>query len=166
MALEKTLESPLDCKDIKPVSPKGNQSWIFIGRTDAEAEALILWPPYAKNWLIWKGPWYWERLKVGGKGNSEEEMVGCHHRHDGHEFEQAPGFGNGQESLACCSPWDCKESDTNEWLKWLTELQILPNTDFMKMLAGHNYINSCSLSRLLYKKALDKDFWEEQFGKI
>ena len=109
VVLEKTLESPLDCKEIQPVHPKGNQSWIFIGRTDAEDEAPILWPPDAKNWLIWKDPdagkdWTWEE-----KGMTEDEMVGRHHRLDGHEFEQALGCGEGQGSLACCSPWGHKE---------------------------------------------------------
>ena len=115
--LEKTLESPLDCKEIKPVNPKGNQSWIFIGRTDAEAEALILWPPDAKSWLIWKDPdagkdWRWEKVMT------EVKMVGWHHWLDGHEFEQALGDGDGQGSLACCSPWGRKESDTTEWLNY------------------------------------------------
>ena len=118
--LEKTLESPLDCKGIKPVNPKVNQSWIFIGRTDAEAEAPVLWPPDVKNWLIWKDPdagkdWKWE------KRTREDEMVGWHHWLDGHEFEYASGVSDGQGSLACCSPWDHKESDITEWLNW-TEL--------------------------------------------
>ena len=103
--LEKTLESPLDSKEIQPVHPKRNESWIFTGRTDAEAETPILWPPDAKNWLIWKDPdarkdWNWEE-----KGMTENEMVGWHHWLNGHEFEQAPGVGDGQGSLACCSPW-------------------------------------------------------------
>ena len=117
MILEKTLKSPLDCKEIQPVHPKGNQSWIFIGRTDAEAEAPILWPPDAKNWLLGKDPdagKYW-RLE---KGMPEDEMVGWHHRVDGHDFEQAPGVGDGQGSLVCCSPWSRKESDTFEQLNW------------------------------------------------
>ena len=87
VVLEKTLESPLDCKEIQPVHPKGNQFWIFVGRADAEAETPILWPPDAKNWLIWKDPdagkdWRWE-----GKVMTEDELVGWHHRLDGHEFE-------------------------------------------------------------------------------
>ena len=117
VVLEKTLESSLDCKEILPVHPKGNQSWMFIRRTDAEAETPILWPPDTKNWLIWKNPdagtdWRWE------KGMTENEMVGWHHRLDGHEFEQPLGVGNGQGDLACCSPWGHKESDTIEWLNW------------------------------------------------
>ena len=116
--LEKTLESPLDCKEIKPVNPKGNQSLIFIGRTDAEAETPILWPSDGKNWLLKKDldagkDWRQE------KGTIEDEMVGCHHQFDGHEFEQAPRVGDGQGSLACCSPWGRKESDTTERLNWI-----------------------------------------------
>ena len=116
VVLEKTLESPLDCKEIKPVHPKGNQSWIFIGRTDAEAEALILWPPDAKSWLIWKDPVSGKDWRQEEKVMTEDKMVGWHHWLDGHEFEQAWGDGDGQGSLACCSPWGRKESDTTEWL--------------------------------------------------
>ena len=102
VVLEKTLESPLDCKEIKPVNFKGNQSWIFIGRTVAEAS--ILWPPDVKNWLIWKDPdagkdWRWE------KGMTEDETVERHHWLEGHEFEQALGVCDGLGSLACYSPW-------------------------------------------------------------
>ena len=117
VVLEKTPKSTLDCKEIQPVHPKGNQSWIFIGRTDGEAETPILWPPAMKNRLIGKDSdagkdWRWE------KGMTEDEMVGWDHRHNGHEFEQAPGVGDGQGSLVCCSPWGCKESDTTERLNW------------------------------------------------
>ena len=117
VVLEKTLESPLDCKEIQPVHPKGNQSWIFIGRTDAEAETSIFWPPDAKKWLIWKNPdagkdWRWE------KGTTEDEMVGWNHQVDGHEFEWASGVGDGQGGLACCSSWRRKELDTTEWPNW------------------------------------------------
>ena len=124
--LEKTLESPLDCEEIQSVNPKGNQSWIYIGRTDAEAETPILWPPDVKNWLIWEDSdagkdWRWEE-----KGTTEDEMVGWHHWLDGHEFEQALGVGDGQGSLACCSPWGCKESDTAERLNWIQLLWRVP----------------------------------------
>ena len=124
---EKTLESPLDCKKIQPVHPKGNQSWIFIGRTDDEAETPILWPLDAKNWLTGKDSdagkdWRWEQ-----KGMTEDEMVGWHHWLDGYEFEQPLGAGDRQGSLVCCSPWGCKELDTTERLNWtdsfLTGLQ-------------------------------------------
>ena len=104
--LEKTLESPLDCKKIKSINPKGNQSWTFIGGTDAEAEAPILWLPDAKSWLIGKDPDVGKDRRQEEKGTTEDEMVGWHCQLDRHEFEQDPGVGDGQGSLACCSPWD------------------------------------------------------------
>ena len=117
VVLEKTLESSLDFKEITLVNSKGNQSWIFIGRTDSKADAAILWPPDVKNWLIWKDSdagkdWRWE------KGMTEEEMLGWHQQLNGHEFKQARtlGVGDGQGSLACCSPWGCKEPDKTERL--------------------------------------------------
>ena len=114
--LEKTLESPLDSKEIRPVHPKGNQSWIFIGRTDAEAEVPTLWPPDAKNWLTGKDPDAGQDWRGEEKGMTEDEMVGWRHRHNGHEFEQAPGDAEGQGSLACCSPLSLRESDaTKQW---------------------------------------------------
>ena len=121
VVLKKTLESPLDCKVIQPVHPKGNQSWIFIGRTDAEAETPILWLPDAKNWLTGKDPvagkdWRWDE-----KGMTEDEMVGWRRWLNGCDFEQTPGAGDAQGSLVYCSPWGCKESDLTEWLNW-TEL--------------------------------------------
>ena len=121
VVLEKALESPWDSKEIQPVHPKGNQSWIFIGRTDVEAETPILRPPDGKNWLIGKDPDAGKDWRQEEKGMTEDEMVGWHHWFDRHEFEQAPGVGEGQGSLACCSPWDRKESDTTERLNW-TEL--------------------------------------------
>ena len=123
VVLEKTPESPLDCK-IKPVSPKGNKSWIFIGRADAEAETPILWPPDVKNRLNEKkNPDAWKEWRQEEKGTAENEMVGCHHWLVGHKFEQAPGFGDGQGSLACYCPWGCKESDQlSDWTK-LTEVE-------------------------------------------
>ena len=114
--LEKTLESPLDCKEIQPVHPKGNQSWIFIGRTDAEAEALILWLPDAKNWLIGKDPYAGKDGRWEKKETTEDEIVGWHHWLNGYKFEQTLGVGDRQGSLACFSPWGCKESDTTERL--------------------------------------------------
>ena len=118
MKLEKTLEGPLDCKEIQPVHPRGNQSWIFIGRTDVVAETPVLWLPDAKNWLIWKDPDTGKDWRQEEKGTTEDEMVGWHQRLAGHEFESAPGVGDGQGGLACCSPWGRKESDTTEWLNW------------------------------------------------
>ena len=112
------FENPLDCKEIKPVNRKGNQSWVFIGRTDAEAETPIIWPPDAKNWLTEKDPDAGKDWRQEEKGTTEDEMVGWHHQLDGHEFEQAPEVGDGQGSLECCSPWGCKELDMIEQLKW------------------------------------------------
>ena len=118
VVLEKTLESPLDCKEIQPVYPKGDQSWVFIGRTDVEAETPILWPPHVKSWLIWEDPDAGRDWGQEEKGMTEDEMAGWHHWLDGPEFEQALGAGDGQGSLACCSPWGQKESDTTERLNW------------------------------------------------
>ena len=120
----KTLQSPLDCKEIKPVNPKGNRSWLFITRTDAEAEAPKLWLPDAKSQLIGKDP---DAGKDWGqeKGVTEDEMVGPHHWLTGHEFEQALGDSEGQGSLACCSPWGLKESDPTEWLNNKDQLSTL-----------------------------------------
>ena len=114
--LEKTLESPLDSKEINPVDPKGNQPWIFIEWTYAEAETPILWPPDVKNWLTGKDPNAGKDSGQEEKGMTEEEMVGWHHWLSGHEFKQASGDYEGQESLVCCSSWGHKESDTTWWL--------------------------------------------------
>ena len=121
VVLEKTLECPLDCKEIHPVHPIGDQSWVFIGRTDAKAETLILWPPHAKSWLIGKDPDAGRHWGQEEKGMTEDEMAGWHHRLDGSEFEWTPGVGDGQGGLACCDSWGHKESDTTERLNW-TEL--------------------------------------------
>ena len=118
MVLAETLESPLDCKEIQPVHPKGNQSWMLTGRTDAEAETPILWPPYVKNWLIWKDPDAWKDWRQEEKGMAEDETVGWHHQLDGHEFEQALGVGDRQGSLVCCSPWVTNsQTRLRDWTK-------------------------------------------------
>ena len=119
MVSEKTLESPLDCKEIQPVHPKGDQSWMFIRRTDVEAETPTLWPPDAKNWLIWKDPDAGKDWRQKEKRMTEDEMVKWHHQIDSHKFEQASGVGDGQGSLVCCSPWGHRESDKTEWLNWI-----------------------------------------------
>ena len=116
VVLEKTFESPLNSKEIKPGNPKGNQSWVFTGRSNAEAETLILWPPDAKSWLIGKNLDAGKDWGQEDKGTTEHEMVGWHHWINGSEFEQTPGDSEGQESLACCSPWGCKELDMTKWL--------------------------------------------------
>ena len=117
----KTFESLLDHKEIQPVNPKGNQSWIFTGRTDAEAETSILWPPHAKRWLIGKDPDAGKDWRQEDKGTTEDEMVGWHHWLNGHEFEWALGVGDVEGSLVCCIPWGYKETDTTERLNWLTD---------------------------------------------
>ena len=127
VVLEKTLESLLDCNEIKPVNPTGNQPWIFIGRNDAEAEAPILWPPDVKNWPIGKDPNAGKDGRQEEKGTTEYETVGWHHWLDGHEFDQAVWVSDGQGSLVCCRPWGHKESDTAEWLNWLTIVSWLVN---------------------------------------
>ena len=117
VVLEKTLESPLDCKEIQPGYPKGDQSWVFIGRTDAEAETPVLWPPHAKSWLTGKDDagrdWGQEE-----KGMTEDEMAGWHHQLDAHEFEWTPEVGDGQGDLACYDSWGCKELDMTERVNW------------------------------------------------
>ena len=118
VVLEKTLENPLDCKEIQPVHPRAEQSWVFIGRTDVEAETPILWPHDAKSWIIWKDPdagidWGQEE-----KGMTEDELAGWHHRLNGHEFGWSPGVGDGQGGLVCCGSWGHKDWDTTERLNW------------------------------------------------
>ena len=127
VVLEKTLENPLDCKEIKPVNPKWNQSWIFIGRTDAEAEAPILWPPDVKSQLIRKDPDAGKDWRQEKKGVTDDKVVGWHYWLNGHEFEQAPGDGEGQGSLACCSPWGCRVRHD-----WVAEQQcIMPKYKYI-----------------------------------
>ena len=118
IVLEKTPESPLDCKDIQPVYSKGDQSWVFIGRTDVEGETPILWPPDANSWLIWKDPDAGKDWGQEEKGTTEDEVAGWHHQLNGHGFGWTPGVGDGQGGLACCCSWGRKESDTTEWLNW------------------------------------------------
>ena len=119
MVLKKTFESPLDFKEVQIVHPKGNQSWVFTGRIDVEAETPIVWPPDEKIWLIWKDPDAEKDWLREEKGTTEDEMVGWHHQLNGHEFGSTPGVGDGQGGLACCSSWGLKESDMTERLNWL-----------------------------------------------
>ena len=134
VVLEKTLESPLECKEIKPVHPKGDQSWVFIGGTDFEAETAIFWPPDAKNWLIGKDPDAGKDWGPEEKGTTEDEMVGWHHRHNGRGFGWAPEIGDGQGGLACCSSWGRRVShDLVTELNW---------TDILSGISGSygNYV--------------------------
>ena len=125
VVLEKTLASPLDCKEIQPVHSKGHQSWVFIGRTDAEAETPVLWPPHAKSWLIGKDSDAGRDWGQEGKWMTEDEMAGWHYQLNGHEFEWTPGVGDGQGGLACCDSWGHKELDTIERLNWTDFTQIV-----------------------------------------
>ena len=124
---EDSWESPLDCKQIQPVHPKGNQSWVFIGRTDIEAETPISWFPDPKTWLFWKDPDAGKDWRQEEKGPTEDKMVGWHHRHNGHEFGWALGVGVRQGGLACCGSWGRKELAITEWLNrtdWVEKLEI------------------------------------------
>ena len=121
VVLVKTLESPLDCKEIQPVHPKGDQAWVFIGRTDVEAETPVLWPPHVKRWLIWKDTDAGKDWRQEEKGLTEDEMVGWHHQLNGREFVWTPGIGDGQGGLVGCGSWGQKESDMTERLNWLTD---------------------------------------------
>ena len=124
----------------KAVTMMGNQFWIFTGRTDAEAETPVLWPPDVKNWLIWKDPDAGEDWRQEEKGTTEDEMVGWHHWLDGHEFEQAPGVGDGQGSLACYSPWGHKELDMTEWLNWTWWWEEAQTNSWGKQTQEENHI--------------------------
>ena len=121
VVLEKTLESPLDCKEIQPVQAKGDESWVFFGRIDVKAESPVLWPPHVKSWLIGKDSDARRDWGQEEKGTTEDEMAGWHHLPNGREFEWTLGDGDGQGGLACCDSWGQKELDTTEWLDW-TEL--------------------------------------------
>ena len=125
VVLDKTLESPLDCKEIQPVHSEGDKPWDFFGRNDAKAETLVLWPPHVKIWLIGKDSDAGRDWGQEEKGMTEDEMAGWHHWLDGSEFEWIPGVGDRQGGLKCCDSWGRKELDTTEWLNW-TEL----NSDF------------------------------------
>ena len=155
VVLEKTLESPLDCKEIQPVHPKADQSWVFIGRTDVEAETPILWPPDAKCWLIWKDPDAGKDWGQEEKGTTDDEIVGWHHRLNGHGFGWTPRIGDGQGGPASCGSWGRKESDMTEWLNW-TELNMasLPliveeERRGRKMVQKALFMNSFEMSKMV-----------------
>jgi len=152
---------PLDCKEIKPVHPKENQSWIFNRRTDAEAEAPVLWPPDSKSQLIRKDCDAGKDWRQEEKGMTEDEMVGWHHWLNGHEFKQAPGDGEGQGSLACCSSWGCKESDTAERLNSNKLLENLQSSFFKEALHLHIFPQADSLSFLAFWQTYSCDPYRE-----
>ena len=134
VVLEKTLESPLDCREIQPVHSKGDQSWYFFGRTDAKAETPVLWPPHVKSWLTGKDFWCWEDWGQEEKGTTEDEMVGWHHQLNGHGFGWTLGVGDGQGGLVCCDSWDHRVGHN-----WATELNWTELTLFLPFL----YLRIC-----------------------
>ena len=158
--LEKTVESPLDCKEIQPVHPKGDQSWVFIGRTDAEA--AILWPPDGKSWLTGKDPDAGIDWRQEEKRMTEDEMVGWHHQLNGHELEQVLGDGKGQGSLACCSPWGHKS-----WT-WLSNWTTMTTIDRLSSQTSVSHLPAACIW-LAKGVWLEKEVWLGQpittFGK-
>ena len=135
----KTLESPLDCKEMQPVHSEGDQSWMFFGRNDAKAETPVLWPPHVKSWLIGKDSDVGRDWRQEEKGMTEDETVGWHHWLDGRESEWTPGVGDGQGGLACCDSWGCKELDTTERLNW-TELNNEQCWGSFHVFVSHLYV--------------------------
>ena len=142
VVLEKTLESPLDCKEIQWVHPKGDQSWVFIGGTDVEAETPIFWLPDEKSWLIWKDPDAGKDWGQEEKGMTEDEIIGWHQWNNGHGFGWTPGVGDGQGGLECCGSWGRKESDTTEQMKW-TELNL------NVVQSSYRFYEFCSVTTLI-----------------
>ena len=137
VVLEKTLENPLDCKEIQPVHFEGDQPLDFFGGNDAKAETPVLWPPHVKSWLIGKDPDAGRDWGQEENGMTEDEMAGRHHWLNGRESEWTPGVGDGQGGLVCCDSWGCKESDTTEWLIWSEAFESLYPEDVRVLLALH-----------------------------
>ena len=158
VVLEKTLESPLDCKEIQLVHSKGDQSWVFIGRTDAKAETPVLWPPHANSWLTGKDSDAGRDWGQEEKGMTEDEMAGWHHRLHGHEFDWTPGVGDGQGGLVCCDSWGYKESDMTEWLNWTDWWYIYYSqwTNIDTLLSSGQFISLCGFLPHCNK---DLDWW-------
>ena len=136
VVLEKTLESPLDCKEIQPVHSKRDQSWVFFGRNDAKAETPGLWPPHAKSWLIGKDPDAGRDWGQEEKGMTEDGMAGWHHLLHGHEFEWTSGVGDGQGGLAWWDSWGGKESDRTECLNWTALNWTIERTTISEVCRG------------------------------
>ena len=165
VVMEKTLESPLDFKEVQPVHPKGDQSWVFIGNTDVEAETPVLWLLDVKNWLIGKDSDAGKDWRREEKGTTEDVMAGWHHWLNGYEFEQAPGVGDGQGGLACCSRWGHRELDATERLNWTELIHVI-----------FYMYNICKMfSHVIYKQldlvnyhcpCLQKRNWGQRFKKI
>ena len=170
VVLEKTLERPLDCKEIQPVHPKGDQSWIFIGRTDAEAETPIFWPPDMKNWLIWKDPDAGKDWRQEEKGTTEDEMVGWHHQLNGHGVWWTLEVGDGQGGQACCSLCGRKELDTTEWLNWSDQAPHtcqgnVRDTDHLVPFLGDSNLMSRA-QELIFKQSFQVSLLSQQLGTV
>ena len=151
VVLEKTLEGPLDCKEMQPVHPEGDQFWVFIGRTDAEAETPMLWPPDVKSWLIWKDPDAGKDWGQEEKGTTEDEVAGWHHWLNGHGFRWTPGVVDGQGGLLCCDSWGCKESDTTERLNWeVYSTRLFFGARFAFLSMEHIWVNQCLSTKLKF----------------
>ena len=158
VVLEKTLESPLDCKEIQPIHPKLDQSWVFIGRTDTEAETPILWPPHEKSWLTGKDPDAGRDWGQEKKGMTEDEMIGWHHQLDGHGFCWTLGVGDGQGGLACCSSWGRKESDMTEQLNWTFHKSVLDS--WLRIFSNSELFLKYSLPQILFKNYFRCQFFQ------
>ena len=154
VVLEKTLESPLDCKEIQPAHPRRDQSWVFIGSTDVEAETPILWPPDVKSWFIGKNPDTGKDWRQKEKRMTEDEMVGWYHQLDGHGFGWTLGVGDGQGGLACCSPWVPRESDTwkVEQLNWTELNSVTKKNEIMPFVATWMDLEIIILSEVNQRK--------------
>ena len=164
VVLDKTLESPLDCKEIQPVHPKRGQSWVFFGRTDFEAETPILRPPDEKSWLICKDPDAEKDWGQEEKGTTEDETVGWHHQLNGHGFWWTPRVGDGWGGLRCCSSWGRKESVMTEWLNW-TELNLKDTTRMLYNRKVYNCLKKRWCKMFLDLTWRQKFIWNHQFPK-
>ena len=156
VVLEKTPESPLDCKEIQPAHSEGDQSWVFFGRNDAEAETPVLWPPHAKSWLIGKDSDAGRDWGQKEKGTAEDEMAGWHHWLDGRESGWTPGVGDGQGGLACCDSLGRKELDTTEWLNWTCFDLCIHYKMITTIMLINTLNNSCSYLFVLF----DENTWD------
>ena len=161
--LEKILESPLDCKEIQQVHSKGDQSWVFIGRTDVEAETPVLSPPDAKSWIIWKDPDAGKGWGPEEKGTTEDEMVGWHHWLNGHGFGWTPGIGDGQGGLTCYGSWGRKESDTTERLNWTELNRLVPACLLSHCCSVWLFEILCTIAHQasLFMESSRQEYWSE-----
>ena len=169
VVLKKTLESPLDCKEIQPVHSEGDQPWVFFERNDAKAETSVLWPPHVKSWLIGKGSDAGRDWGQGEKGKTEDEMAGWHHWLDGHESEWTPGVGDGQGGLACCDSWGRQESDMTEQLIWSDLIVCLQNSGVLTVILWTiliKMISSLKLRECFLSNTLSELYVQNTQGKL